>query len=155
MNKKIEDKKKVSKSVKAEPVKTDKVNEKVSTFKKKKKVKRNITSGIAYVYSTFNNTIISIADESGNVIAWSSAGAKGFKGSRKSTPYAAQVAADDAGGKAYEQGLRTLTVQVKGPGSGRETALRAFQSKGFRITSIKDTTPMPHNGTRPPKRRRV
>ena len=117
--------------------------------------KRNITSGIAYVYSTFNNTIISIADESGNVIAWSSAGAKGFKGSRKSTPYAAQVAADDAGGKAYEQGLRTLTVEVKGPGSGRETALRAFQSKGFKITSIKDTTPMPHNGTRPPKRRRV
>ena len=93
-------------------VKTEKV-EKVSTFKKKKKVKRNITSGIAFVYSTFNNTIISIADESGNVIAWSSAGAKGFKGSRKSTPYAAQVAADDAGGKAYEQGLRTLTVQVK------------------------------------------
>ena len=107
------------------------------------------------MYSTFNNTIISIADESGNVIAWSSAGAKGFKGSRKSTPYAAQVAADDAGGKAYEQGLRTLSVQVKGPGSGRETALRAFQSKGFKITSIKDTTPMPHNGTRPPKRRRV
>ena len=107
------------------------------------------------MYSTFNNTIISIADESGNVIAWSSAGAKGFKGSRKSTPYAAQVAADDAGGKAYEQGLRILSVEVKGPGSGRETALRAFQSKGFKITSIKDTTPMPHNGTRPPKRRRV
>ena len=128
---------------------------KVSSFKKKKKVKRNITSGIAYVYSTFNNTIISIADESGNVIAWSSAGAKGFKGSRKSTPYAAQVAADDAGGKAYEQGVRILSVEVKGPGSGRETALRAFQSKGFKITAIKDTTPMPHNGTRPPKRRRV
>ncbi len=153
MNKKIEDKKE-TKSVKSKPAKIEKT-EKVSTFKKKKKIKRNITSGIAYVYSTFNNTIISIADESGNVIAWSSAGAKGFKGSRKSTPYAAQVAADDAGGKAYEQGLRTLTVQVKGPGSGRETALRAFQSKGFKITSIKDTTPMPHNGTRPPKRRRV
>ena len=150
MNKKIEDKKE-TKSLKNETVKKEKV-EKVSTFKKKKKVKRNITSGIAFVYSTFNNTIISIADESGNVIAWSSAGAKGFKGSRKSTPYAAQVAADDAGGKAYEQGLRTLTVEVKGPGSGRETALRAFQSKGF---TIKDTTPMPHNGTRPPKRRRV
>ena len=89
------------------------------------------------------------------MIAWSSAGAKGFKGSRKSTPYAAQVAADDAGGKAYEQGLRNLTVEVKGPGSGRETALRAFQSKGFKIMSIKDTTPMPRNGTRPPKRRRV
>jgi small subunit ribosomal protein S11 len=150
MNKTVE-KKKETKSVKVAAVKT----EKVSTFKKKKKVKKNIISGIAYVYSTFNNTIISIADESGNVIAWSSAGAKGFKGSRKSTPYAAQVAADDAGGKAYEQGLRTLSVQVKGPGSGRETALRAFQSKGFKITSIKDTTPMPHNGTRPPKRRRV
>ena len=116
---------------------------KISTFKKKKKVKKNITSGIAYVYSTFNN------------ISWSSAGAKGFKGSRKSTPYAAQVAADDAGAKAFEQGLRTLTVQVKGPGSGRETALRSLQSRGFKILSIKDTTPMPHNGARPPKRRRV
>ena len=128
---------------------------KESKFKKKKKIKKNITSGIAYVYSTFNNTIITIADQGGNVIAWSSAGAKGFKGSRKSTPYAAQVAADDAGGKAYEQGLRVLSVQVKGPGSGRETALRAFQSKGFKITSIIDTTPMPHNGARPPKKRRV
>ena len=124
-------------------------------FKNKKKVKKNITSGIAYVYSTFNNTIISIADENGNVISWSSAGSKGFKGSRKSTPYAAQVAADDAGEKAYEQGLRSLSVQVKGPGSGRETALRSLQSKGFKITSIKDTTPMPHNGARPPKKRRV
>ena len=143
------------KTTKPDAVKTAKPSGKISSFKKKKKVKRNITSGVAHVYSTFNNTIISIADESGNVIAWSSAGAKGFKGSRKSTPYAAQVAADDAGGKAYEQGLRTLTVEVKGPGSGRETALRAFQSKGFKITSIKDTTPMPHNGTRPPKRRRV
>ena len=154
MNKKIEEKK-ITKNVKAEAVKKEKTTEKVSTFKKKKKIKRNIISGKAYVYSTFNNTIISIADENGNVIAWSSAGAKGFKGSRKSTPYAAQVAADDAGGKAYEQGLRTLSVEVKGPGSGRETALRAFQSKGFKITSIIDTTPMPHNGTRPPKRRRV
>ena len=154
MNNKIEEKK-VSKNLKSESQKSEKTSEKVSTFKKKKKVKRNITTGIAFVYSTFNNTIISITDESGNVIAWSSAGAKGFKGSRKSTPYAAQVAADDAGGKAYEQGLRSLTVQVKGPGSGRETALRASQSKGFKITSIKDTTPMPHNGTRPPKRRRV
>ena len=138
---------------KAEIKKT--VTKKVSTFKKKKKVKKNITTGIAYVYSTFNNTIISIADDNGNVISWSSAGAKGFKGSRKSTPYAAQVAADDAGAKAYEQGLRTLTVQVKGPGSGRETALRSLQSTGFKILSIKDTTPMPHNGARPPKRRRV
>jgi len=153
MNQKSEKKENVKSKV--EPEKTVKTSDKVSTFKKKKKIKRNITTGKAYVYSTFNNTIISIADESGNVIAWSSAGAKGFKGSRKSTPYAAQVAADDAGGKAYEQGLRTLTVEVKGPGSGRETALRAFQSKGFKILSIKDTTPMPHNGTRPPKRRRV
>ena len=154
MNKKIEEKKEV-KTPKTEPTKVVKSSAKTSSFKKKKKIKRNITSGVAYVYSTFNNTIIAIADQSGNVIAWSSAGAKGFKGSRKSTPYAAQVAADDAAGKAYEQGLRVLTVEVKGPGSGRETALRAFQSKGFKITSIKDTTPMPHNGTRPPKRRRV
>ena len=124
-------------------------------IKKKDKIKKNITSGIAFVKSTFNNTIISISDEHGNVVAWSSAGLKGFKGSRKSTPYAAQVAADDAGEKAYEQGLRNLVVQVKGPGSGRETALRALQSRGFKIISIKDTTPMPHNGARPPKKRRV
>ena len=126
-----------------------------SSYSKKKKIKKNILNGIAYVQSTFNNTIISIADTNGNVISWASAGQKGFKGSRKSTPYAAQVAADDAGAKAYEQGLRTLTVQVKGPGSGRETALRALQARGFKILSIKDTTPMPHNGTRPPKKRRV
>ena len=136
-------------------IKTEKTSAKVSSFKKKKKVKRNIISGIAYVYSTFNNTIISIADENGNVVSWASAGSKGFKGSRKSTPYAAQVAADDAGAKAFEQGLRVLSVQVKGPGSGRETALRSLQSRGFKITSIKDTTPMPHNGARPPKKRRV
>ena len=136
---------------KSEPVKAE--TKKISTFKKKKKIKKNITSGIAYVYSTFNNTIVSIADENGNVVSWSSAGAKGFKGSRKSTPYAAQVAADDAGAKAFEQGLRTLTVQVKGPGSGRETALRSLQSRGFKILSIKDTTPMPHNGARPPKKK--
>jgi len=153
MNKKIEEnKKKVETNKEA---KTE-LQAKESKFKKnKKKIKKNITSGIAYVYSTFNNTIISIADESGNVISWSSAGAKGFKGSRKSTPYAAQVAADHAGEKAYEQGLRSLSVQVKGPGSGRETALRSLQSRGFKITSIKDTTPMPHNGARPPKKRRV
>ena len=131
---------------------TKKEEVKKSTFKKKKKVKRNITSGIAYVYSTFNNTIISIADESGNVISWSSAGAKGFKGSRKSTPYAAQVAADSAAAKALEVGMKILSVEVKGPGSGRETALRALQARGFKIISIKDTTPMPHNGTRPPKK---
>ena len=148
MNKKND---KVEKKIETKKVEA----KKESTFKKKKKVRKNITSGIAYVYSTFNNTIISIADESGNVISWSSAGTKGFKGSRKSTPYAAQVAADDAGGKAFEQGLRVLSVQVKGPGSGRETALRSFQARGFKITSIKDTTPMPHNGARPPKKRRV
>jgi len=141
---------------KPEKNKEEKKEEKIVKPKvKKDKVKRNITSGIAFVKSTFNNTIISIADENGNVVAWCSAGSKGFKGSRKSTPYAAQVAADDAGGKAYEQGLRTLSVQVKGPGSGRETALRALQSRGFKIVSIKDTTPMPHNGARPPKKRRV
>ena len=128
---------------------------KQSTFKKKKKIKKNITSGIAYVYSTFNNTIISIADDSGNVVSWSSAGAKGFKGSRKSTPYAAQIAADAAASKALDYGMKTLSVEVKGPGSGRETALRALQARGFKILSIKDTTPMPHNGTRPPKKRRV
>ena len=128
---------------------------KVSTFKKKKKTKKTVLNGVAYVQSTFNNTIVSIADTNGNVMSWASAGQKGLKGSRKSTPYAAQVAADDAGAKAFEQGLRTLTVQVKGPGSGRETALRSLQSRGFKILSIKDTTPMPHNGARPPKRRRV
>ena len=140
-----------------EKKKEEKKEEKIvkPKIKKKVKFKKNITSGIAFVKSTFNNTIVSIADENGNVIAWSSAGSKGFKGSRKSTPYAAQVAADNAGEKAYEQGLRTLSVQVKGPGSGRETALRALQSRGFKIISIKDTTPMPHNGSRPPKKRRV
>ena len=128
---------------------------KKSSYSKKKKVKKNIPNGIAYVLSTFNNTIISIADTSGNVVSWASAGQKGFKGSRKSTPYAAQVAADSAAAKAQEYGMKTLTVEIKGPGSGRETALRALQSRGFKILSIKDTTPMPHNGTRPPKKRRV
>jgi len=128
---------------------------KAPVVKKKKKIKKNITSGIAYVYSTFNNTIISIADENGNVISWSSAGSKGFKGSRKSTPYAAQIAAEDAGTKAKEFGLKNLQVFVKGPGGGRESALRALQAVGFYITSIKDTTPIPHNGCRPPKKRRV
>ena len=128
---------------------------KIIPVKKKNKVKKSITSGIAYVYSTFNNTIISIADENGNVVSWSSAGAKGFKGSRKSTPYAAQVAADAAAVKALEVGMKTLSVEIKGPGSGRETALRALQARGFKILSIKDVTPMPHNGTRPPKKRRV
>ena len=128
---------------------------KKSSYSKKKKTKKNILNGIAYVQSTFNNTIISIADTSGNVISWASAGQKGFKGSRKSTPYAAQVAADAAATKALEYGMKTLSVEVKGPGSGRETALRALQARGFKIISIKDTTPMPHNGSRPPKKRRV
>ena len=128
---------------------------KKSSYSKKKKLKRNIINGIAYVQSTFNNTIISIADINGNVISWASAGQKGFKGSRKSTPYAAQIAADDAASKALEYGMKTLSVEVKGPGSGRETALRALQAKGFKILSIKDTTSMPHNGVRPPKKRRV
>tara|TARA_B100001027_G_scaffold175708_1_gene126907 strand:- start:1141 stop:1590 length:450 start_codon:yes stop_codon:yes gene_type:complete len=126
-----------------------------SSYSKKKKTKKNILNGIAYVQSTFNNTIISIADTNGNIISWASAGQKGFKGSRKSTPYAAQVAADAAATKALEFGMKTLNVEIKGPGSGRETALRALQARGFKILSIKDTTPMPHNGTRPPKKRRV
>ena len=134
---------------------TKQKSKKVSSYSKKKKNKKNITNGIAYVQSTFNNTIISIADTSGNVISWASAGQKGFKGSRKSTPYAAQVAADSEASKALEYGMETLSVEVKGPGSGRETALRALQARGFKILSIKDTTPMPHNGARPPKKRRV
>ena len=135
---------------------TNEKNEKVLKVKKpKKKIKKNITTGIAYVNATFNNTIVTISDDSGNVIAWSSAGSRGFKGSRKSTSYAAQIAAEHAASKAQEHGLKTLTVKLKGPGSGRETALRALQARGFKILSIKDTTPMPHNGSRPPKKRRV
>ncbi|MEM6933479.1 MAG: 30S ribosomal protein S11 [Pseudomonadota bacterium] len=121
----------------------------------KRKVSKNITSGVAHVNSTFNNTMITIADVQGNAISWSSAGMMGFKGSRKSTPYAAQVAAEDAGKKASEHGMRTLEVMVQGPGSGRESALRALQATGFTITAIKDVTPIAHNGCRPPKRRRV
>ena len=120
-----------------------------------KKAKRNVPNGVAHIQSTFNNTIVSITDTAGEVISWSSAGSQGFKGSRKSTPYAAQIAADSAATKALEHGMKNLTVEIKGPGSGRETALRALQARGFRILSIKDTTPMPHNGTRPPKKRRV
>ena len=125
------------------------------TKRVKKRNKKNISSGVAHVNSTFNNTMITISDENGNTISWSSAGLMGFKGSRKSTPYAAQIAADSAASKALEYGMKTLSVEVKGPGSGRETALRALQARGFKILSIKDTTPMPHNGTRPPKKRRV
>lgn len=121
----------------------------------KKKEKKNIVSGVVHVNSTFNNTLISITDAQGNVVSWSSSGTMGFKGSRKSTPYAAQMAAEDAGRKAQEHGMKELDVRVKGPGSGRESALRALQSIGFTIKSIKDITPVPHNGCRPPKRRRV
>jgi small subunit ribosomal protein S11 len=121
----------------------------------RRRERKNITSGIAHVYATFNNTMVTIADAQGNTISWSSAGQQGFKGSRKSTPYAAQLAAEDAGKKAMEHGVKTLEVQVKGPGSGRESALRALQVVGFNVTSITDVTPIPHNGCRPPKRRRV
>ena len=121
----------------------------------KRRNKKNISSGIAHVNSTFNNTMITISDENGNTISWSSAGLMGFKGSRKSTPYAAQMAAEDAGTKALEHGVKTLRVEIQGPGSGRESALRALQSTAFTITSIKDVTSIPHNGCRPPKRRRV
>jgi len=125
------------------------------TTRIRRRERKNITSGIAHVNSTFNNTMITITDVQGNAISWSSAGAQGFKGSRKSTPYAAQVAAETAAQKAQEHGMRTLEVEVSGPGSGRESALRALQAAGFTITSIRDVTPIPHNGCRPPKRRRV
>ena len=122
---------------------------------KKKKEKRKITNGIAHIVSSFNNTIITISDEQGNTLAWSSSGSKGFAGSRKSTPFAAQVAAEDVGNKAKEYGLKNLKIEVSGPGSGRESALRSLQSVGYNITSIKDVTPIPHNGCRPKKQRRV
>ena len=121
----------------------------------KRKERKNIASGVAHVNASFNNTLISITDVQGNAISWSSAGTMGFKGSRKSTPYAAQMAAEDAGKKAQDHGMRTLEVMVQGPGSGRESALRALQAVGFTITAIRDVTPIPHNGCRPPKRRRV
>jgi small subunit ribosomal protein S11 len=121
----------------------------------KKKVKKNVQSGICHIQSTFNNTIVTITDVSGNVVSWSSAGVRGFKGSRKSTPFAAQLAAEDAAKKAMDHGMRSISVYVKGPGSGRESALRALQAAGFKITLIRDVTPIPHNGCRPPKRRRV
>jgi small subunit ribosomal protein S11 len=121
----------------------------------KKKVKKNISSGVVHIQSTFNNTIITITDAMGNAVSWSSAGLQGFKGSRKSTPFAAQLAAQDAAKKAQEHGMKTVEVYVKGPGPGRESALRALQASGFNVTMIKDVTPVPHNGCRPPKRRRV
>ena len=121
----------------------------------RRKERKNITSGVAHVNASFNNTMITITDAQGNAVSWSSAGMMGFKGSRKSTPYAAQMAAEDAGRKAVEHGMRTLEVEVSGPGSGRESALRALQAVGLVVTSIRDVTPIPHNGCRPPKRRRV
>jgi small subunit ribosomal protein S11 len=121
----------------------------------RRKEKKNITSGVAHVSATFNNTMITITDAQGNAVSWASAGGMGFKGSRKSTPFAAQMAAEDAGKKALEHGMKTIDVEVRGPGSGRESALRALQSCGFQVTSIRDVTPIPHNGCRPPKRRRV
>jgi small subunit ribosomal protein S11 len=125
------------------------------TAKLKKKDRKNIPFGVAHVNASFNNTIITITDPNGNAISWSSAGAHGFKGSKKATPYAAQVTAEDAGRKAQEHGMKTIEIRVKGPGSGRESALRAFQAVGFNVTAIRDVTPVPHNGCRPPKRRRV
>ena len=122
---------------------------------KKRKVKKNIGSGIAHIQSTFNNTIVTITDLNGEVVSWSSAGARGFKGSRKSTPFAAQLAAETAARKAQDVGMKTIAIFVKGPGAGRESALRAFQNVGMRVTLLTDVTPIPHNGCRPPKRRRV
>ena len=121
----------------------------------KKKVKKNISNGVVHIQSTFNNTIVTITDSGGNVVSWSSAGVQGFKGSRKSTPFSAQLAAEDAARKAMEHGMKTVEVYVKGPGSGREAAIRSLQSSGLHITTIRDVTPIPHNGCRPPKRRRV
>ena len=127
----------------------------VATTRTRLREKKNISSGVAHVNATFNNTLVTITDAQGNTISWSSAGSQGFRGSRKSTPYAAQVAAEDAGRKAQEHGMKNLEIEVKGPGSGRESALRALQAVGFIITSIRDVTPIPHNGCRPRKRRRV
>ena len=121
----------------------------------KRRVKKNISTGIVHIQSTFNNTTVCITDVNGNVISWSSSGVRGFKGSRKSTPFAAQLAADDAAKKAQDHGMQTVSIRVSGPGAGRESALRGIQSAGLRVTSIKDVTPIPHNGCRPPKRRRV
>ena len=129
--------------------------EATATGRVRRRERKNIASGVAHVNASFNNTMITITDAQGNTIAWSSAGTMGFKGSRKSTPYAAQVAAEDAAKKASEHGMRTLEVEVAGPGSGRELALRALQAAGFTVTSIRDVTPIPHNGCRPRKRRRV
>ena len=128
---------------------------KAAVARPRRRERKKITSGVAHVNATFNNTVITISDAQGNAISWSSAGSQGFRGSRKSTPYAAQIAAEDAGRKAQEHGMKTLEVEVKGPGSGRESALRALQTVGFVVTAIRDVTPIPHNGCRPRKRRRV
>ena len=128
---------------------------KQTTTRPRRRERKNISSGVAHVNATFNNTMVTISDAQGNAISWSSAGSQGFKGSRKSTPYAAQMAAEDAGRKAREHGMKTGESDVKGPGSGRESALRALQTVGFTVTAIRDVTPIPHNGCRPPKRRRV
>jgi len=153
----IEEKKtqKIKENVKTEEEKDEKSKIKPKKRFLKKKVKKNVPYGIAHVNATFNNTVINITDVKGNTLSWSSSGVKGFKGSRKSTPYAAQIAASDAGEKAKYHGVKTLEIYIKGPGAGRESALRALQAIGFTITSIKDVTPLPHNGCRPPKRRRV
>jgi len=128
---------------------------KAKSTKVKKKVKKVVGTGVAHIQSTFNNTIVTITDVNGNAVSWSSAGSRGFKGSRKSTPFAAQLAAETAARKAQEHGMNTVAIFVNGPGAGRESALRAFQSVGMRVTLIRDVTPIPHNGCRPPKRRRV
>jgi len=128
---------------------------KAAISRPRRRERKNIISGVAHVNATFNNTVITISDAQGNAISWSSAGSQGFRGSRKSTPYAAQIAAEDAGRKAQEHGMKTLEIEVKGPGSGRESALRALQTVGFMVTAIRDVTPIPHNGCRPRKRRRV
>lgn len=127
----------------------------MATASKARKVRKNIPSGLAYIQATFNNTLITITDPIGNVVSWSSAGSKGFRGSRKSTPFAAQVAAQEAANKAQDHGMKSVGVMVKGPGAGREAAVRALQASGLRVTMIRDITPVPHNGCRPPKKRRV
>ncbi len=130
-------------------------SEEVAKKPKKKKTKKNVAVGIVHIHASFNNTIVTITDPTGNTVAWSAAGVRGFKGSRKSTPFAAQMAAEDAARKAMDQGMRSVSVYVKGPGAGRESALRALSVVGLKVSSIKDVTPIPHNGCRPPKRRRV
>ena len=146
---------KKNENLKTEEKQEDSAKSKTKKRFLKKKVRKNIPSAIVHVNATFNNTVVNITDMSGNTLAWSSSGVKGFKGSRKSTPYAAQIAASDAGEKAKYHGVKTVEIHIKGPGAGRESALRALQAVGFNITSIKDVTPLPHNGCRPPKRRRV